>query len=112
MDNSDSEREEGMLSHLVVNVLDIRIIRPTNESHSMRRVAKVVVAIAVVVVLAFFFLAPVALWLNLGSPIAGQTMSVPVYRSLGCATVGIGDLYAPTWSGFSFGCKIPVPIPF
>ena len=77
----------------------------------MRRSRKVaVVVIAAVVVLAFF-LAPVVWWFNLGSPIAGEKMAIPVYRSLGCVTLGYGDIYAPGWFGFSFGCNISVPIP-
>ena len=67
-----------------------------------------VLGVAVVVAVALFFLAPVALWYDSGSPIAGQTVSVPVYRSLGCATFGIGVLYSPSWFGFVFGCQAPI----
>jgi hypothetical protein len=77
----------------------------------MRRRTKALgVALAVVLVGAFFF-APVILRVTYGSPIAIQKMSVPVYESLGCATIGYGVLYAPNWFGFSLGCKIPVPVP-
>lgn len=75
-----------------------------------RRTALFAGVAAVVVIV--FFLAPVVWWFNLGSPIAGERVSNPVYRSLGCATLGYGDLYAPSWFGFSLGCEIPVPIPF
>ncbi|MDG6923313.1 MAG: hypothetical protein JRN67_08490 [Nitrososphaerota archaeon] len=78
----------------------------------MRSSAKVAIAcIVIVVVLAIFFLAPVLFWFNSGPVIAGQTAKVPVYRSLGCATIGYGDLWAPNWFGFHLGCTIPVPIP-
>jgi hypothetical protein len=78
----------------------------------MRRSTKVAVA-GLIVVAAFFFLAPVAFWYNLGSPIAGRTMSVSIYRSLGCVTLGVGDLlvYSPSGFGFMFGCEIPGPLP-
>ena len=68
--------------------------------------------IAAVIVLAFFF-APVAFWFNErgGPAIVLEKVGPPVYRSLGCTTIGYGDLYAPGWFGFSFGCNIPVPIP-
>ncbi len=83
---------------------------PLPKNEGMKRIS-MVITIIVAVGLLVFFLAPVSLWFNSGSPIAGETMSVPVYRSLGCATVGFGDLYAPSWFGFSFGCSIPVPLP-
>jgi hypothetical protein len=74
----------------------------------LRRAALVlVVAVAILA----FFLAPVAFWHNLRAGPVGSTSSTPVYRSLGCATLGYGDLYAPGWFGFSLGCTIPVPIP-
>jgi len=79
----------------------------------VRRSRKVaVVVIAAVMVLAFFF-APIAFWLNeRGAPaFVVEGAGSPVYRSLGCITIGYGDLYAPGWFGFSFGCDIPVPIP-
>jgi len=77
----------------------------------MRRAVEAAgIGTAAVVVLAFFFLAPVVFWFNEYPPIVGQRTpanAMPVYRSLGCATVGIGDLYAPSWFGFSFGCQPP-----
>lgn len=77
--------------------------RPTNK-------AAMTVAVAVVLIL-FFLLAPVAFWHNEGPPIAGASVHVsqiPIYRSLGCATVGVGDLYAPTWFGLKMGCRPPI----
>jgi hypothetical protein len=66
--------------------------------------------VAVVIVLVFLF-APVAFWFTMRAGPVGYESATPVYRSLGCATIGYGDLYAPGWFGFSFGCEIPVPIP-
>ncbi len=77
----------------------------------MRRTTKVAVVGVTVAAALLFFFGPVSLWFNGGSPVAGQSVSVPVYRSLGCATVGFGDLYAPSWFGFSFGCELPVFLP-
>jgi len=78
----------------------------------MRRNTKVAVVVIVVVLASLaFFLAPIAFWFNSGSPIAGESAKMSVYRSLGCVTVGLGDLYSPNWFGFSFGCQIPVPMP-
>ena len=74
----------------------------------MKRRTVALAGIAVVVVVAFFFLAPIAFWYNSGSPMAGQIVSLPVYRSLGCATLGMGVLYSPSWFGFMFGCQAPV----
>jgi hypothetical protein len=68
-----------------------------------------VVGIVVVLASLAFFLAPVNLWFNSGSRVAGQMFNIPVYRSLGCATVGFGDLYSPNWFGFRFGCNLPFP---
>jgi len=77
----------------------------------MGRSGKAAVALIATVVVLVFFLAPVTFWFNLRVGPAGYTQTVPVYRSLGCAVLGLGDLYAPEWFGFSFGCGIPVPIP-
>jgi len=77
----------------------------------MKSRTKVVVVVVAVVIVMAFFLAPVAFWFDLRAGPVGYTQTVPVYRSLGCATVGLGDLYAPRWFGFSLGCDIPVPIP-
>jgi hypothetical protein len=72
----------------------------------MRRVTKVAIAAVVsVALIAFFFFAPVFYWF------AFSTVSFlphqPVYRSLGCATVGFGDVYSPGYGGFIFGCALP-----
>ena len=57
----------------------------------MRRKAKIALgALAVVMVLAFFFLAPVVYWKNV-SPVNGGFW--PIYRSLGCASIGVGAAY-------------------
>lgn len=87
-----------------------RTNNPLTRNSPMRRVTKAVTVVVVIGLVAFFFFAPVVHWYSLGSPIAGQTADIPVYRSLGCAIVGLGDLYAPNWFGFSFGCNIPVPL--
>jgi tetrahydromethanopterin S-methyltransferase subunit D len=79
----------------------------------MRRIAKLAAAgLVVVVAVGFFFLAPMSFWYYQGGGPVGAEFHIPVYRSLGCATVGMGDLYSPGWFGFSFGCSIPVPVPF
>jgi len=78
----------------------------------MRQGTKVAIAgIALAGFVAFFFV-PVPLWHTYRFGPAGSQVSVNVYRSLGCSTVGFGVLYAPEWLGFSVGCAIPVPIPF
>jgi hypothetical protein len=74
----------------------------------MRRVAKVVTVSIVVIFTVFFFLAPVIFWFSDSSLVGNGN---PVYRSLGCATLGLGDEYAPNMFGFRFGCKSPVIIP-
>jgi|GEM_PF-2346689 hypothetical protein len=85
----------------------------------MRRVKKAaVVGIAVAIALVFF-LAPVSYWYTIpvgrivchqlgplegGCPVALFETTAPVYRSLGCQTMGIGVLYTrippPDWAGF------------
>jgi hypothetical protein len=78
----------------------------------LSRRAAVAVSLAVVVAAAVFFLAPVSFWFNEGPPFyTAHPVYTPVYRSLGCAALGVGDLYAPGWFGFSLGCGIPVPVP-
>ena len=78
----------------------------------MRRATKAAaVATGAVVVVAFFFLAPVVFWYDQQPPIEGQQVTAyaaPVYRSLGCAAVGVGDMYSPGWFGLSFGCRPPI----
>jgi hypothetical protein len=70
----------------------------------MRRATKAAIVGTVVIFAgAFFFLAPVSYAGYLGQPAAPK----PVYQSLGCSTVGFGDLYAPNMFGLSFGCQIP-----
>ena len=83
----------------------------------MQRLAKVVIAGAVfVALLAFFivfFFVPTMLWYNAtGDPIAtANPNSYPVYRSLGCATIGFGVIYSPGWFGVTFGCNIQSQFP-
>ncbi|MDV3278355.1 MAG: hypothetical protein LYZ69_07805 [Nitrososphaerales archaeon] len=81
----------------------------------MRRMRKVAaIGIVVIVVLAFFF-APVVFWFRAGPTFQPLPHPSPaytnVYRSLGCVTLGFGDLYASDWFGFVLGCQIPVPVP-
>ena len=78
----------------------------------MRRIAKAaLIGIGIVAAMAFF-LAPISYWFSVGPAFAGDSWRTPIYRSLGCATLGLGSLYAPDWFGFSLGCEIPVPVPF
>lgn len=75
----------------------------------MNRAAAGVVIVALVA--AFFFCAPVAFWYNAGGgPImAGHAPPYrPVYRSLGCAYLGFGDVYAPSSGGLRLGCSGPI----
>ncbi len=73
------------------------------------------------IVLTFFF-APLFFWTNARPPVPPAYfntpgLGLPVYRSLGCAILGYGDLYSPgavklggeryPAFGLSFGCKIP-----
>jgi hypothetical protein len=74
----------------------------------MRRVAKAAVVSIVIVFTLCFFLAPVVFWFG-DSSLPVNTN--PVYRSLGCATVGLGDEYAPGMFGFRFGCNSPIIFP-
>ena len=93
----------------------------------MKRNAKVaIICVVLAIALAFFFFAPVIYWTNVTPPVPpvyrtfGLVKTVPIYRSLGCAVVGYGDLYSPggvilndrfySSFGFSFGCKIPFPV--
>jgi sterol desaturase/sphingolipid hydroxylase (fatty acid hydroxylase superfamily) len=92
-------------------VLIDRTISSLAKKEPMRRITKAVIVVVVIGLVGFFFFAPVIYWYSLGSPVARQTADIPLYRSLGCATMGFGDLYAPNWFGFSFGCNIPVPLP-
>lgn len=68
----------------------------------------ILVTVVVVVIFAIFFLAPVLYWFN-ASPMVGGNL--PVYRSVGCRVVGIGDLYAPNWFGIRLGCHISPHLP-
>lgn len=67
-----------------------------------------IACVVIVVVLASFFFAPIVFWFSTGPeyqafPHPSQDIT-PVYRSLGCVTVGYGDTYAPGWFGLVFGC--------
>ena len=67
-----------------------------------------IAAIVVVASLAFFFLAPVVYWFSAGPEYQAyphpSLERTPVYRSLSCVTVGVGDIYGPGWFGLAFGC--------
>lgn len=95
-----------------LGVLAYRTIGPVAETKPMGRTTKAITIIVALGVLAFFLFAPVSFWFTETAGPVGYTSSVPVYRSFGCATIGYGDLYSPDWFGFSFGCSIPVPLPF
>jgi hypothetical protein len=69
----------------------------------MRKKAKTVLgAFAVVMVIAFFLLAPVVYWKNV-SPANGGFL--PIYRSLGCATIGVGAAYGTGVIGYQLSCN-------
>ncbi len=75
-----------------------------------RRTKALALGLVIVMVGAFFF-APVLFWFATGTPYTtglSAPLSIwPVYHSLGCYFFGVGDWYAPHWSGFGFGCQIP-----
>jgi hypothetical protein len=57
-----------------------------------------------VVAVAAFFLAPVEYYRNVGARAGAPD---PVYRSFGCATLGLGVLYGQGSFGLLLGCEIP-----
>lgn len=67
-------------------------------------------AVFVTLTVGTFFFAPVVFWYSeRGGPVqpgAGEHYS-PVFRSLGCAYVGYGDVYAPGLGGVKIGCSGP-----
>ncbi len=75
----------------------------------MRRRRALVVVIMIAVALLAFFLAPVAYWFSAGPEYQAyphpSMERTPVYRSLGCVTVGFGDTYGPGWFGLVIGCS-------
>ncbi|HEV2120537.1 MAG TPA: hypothetical protein VGS11_10620 [Candidatus Bathyarchaeia archaeon] len=77
----------------------------------MRRRTRALVVGLIIVAVGSFFFAPVVFWFASGSQYPAE-ISVPstvwpVYHSLGCYFTGVGDWYAPHWSGFGFGCQTP-----
>jgi hypothetical protein len=74
----------------------------------MRKRVKIALGATVVVIVIAFFFAPVLYWENISPTAVGNW---PIYRSLGCATLGIGALYGPNHGGaiigYHFGCKNP-----
>ena len=82
---------------------------PTKPMKGRTKVVALIIAFGLV---ALFFLAPVSFWFTIRGGPVGYTSSAPVYRSLSCVTLGIGDLYSPESFGFSFGCFIPISLPF
>lgn len=72
----------------------------------MRRAKKVVVVGIAVAIALVFFLAPVMFWTRVGATLPGMA---PVYRSLGCQILGVGDIYSPNSFGFRLGCDIREP---
>ncbi|HYB06678.1 MAG TPA: hypothetical protein VEB87_00825 [Nitrososphaerales archaeon] len=84
----------------------------------MRRRTKALAGVAALAVVAFFFLAPVMFWFNIGPAYATSHPNyIPVYRSAGCTVFGYGDMYSQilTENGYTFGlalgCQIPIPLP-
>jgi hypothetical protein len=67
------------------------------------------VAITVVILsgaVAFFLFAPVVYWFSYGPGLAMQNPPHwDVYRSLGCATIGWGDVYSV--QGLQLTCRAP-----
>jgi hypothetical protein len=66
-----------------------------------------VIGLAVIVLLAFFFI-PVILVASWRPPV--NTAPYPIYGSLGCVVMGLGDTYALNalnWQGLHFGCHVP-----
>ena len=57
---------------------------------------------------AAFFFAPVVYWFSTGPYYEAYSHpspnTTPVYRSLGCLTVGYGVSYGPGWFGLVVGC--------
>jgi hypothetical protein len=67
-----------------------------------------------VIAVVFFFLVPAFYWFSEPSAIVYYDTSLYVYRSLGCATIGIGTTYYPAntpgnYSGLQIGCKMVLP---
>jgi hypothetical protein len=84
----------------------------------MRRRTKAVVGVVALAVVAFFFLAPVMFWVNIGPAYATSNPHyIPVYRSASCAVFGYGDIYSQFLAanrytfGLALGCQIPIPLP-
>jgi hypothetical protein len=76
----------------------------------MKMVRKIAVACTVVaVVVLVFFFAPIVYWFSTGpyyQAFPHPSLDVtPVYRSLGCVTLGVGDSYGPDWFGLVVGCS-------
>ena len=69
------------------------------------------IALGIIIVLAFFFFAPILFFVSIGGWPAGTSTDTPIYRSLGCATIGLGVLYAPSWSYYHLGCTYTGPSP-
>jgi len=93
----------------------------------MKKITMIGIVVISIAVLSFLFLAPVLYWTSVPPPIPpayARTpgLQLPIYRSLGCAIFGYGDLFSPggvTLGGvyypafvFSFGCKIPYQVHF
>jgi len=86
----------------------------------MKRNTKVAIGVIIIAVGLFsFFFVPAFYWFSVGTAYATPNpVFQPFYRSLGCMTVGFGDMYStyfayadlPNWSGVQFGCSIP-PLP-
>ena len=79
----------------------------------MKRSSKVAVVSVAVIVGSVFFLVPLSYWYTQDCGtigfVCGVTGSHPVYRSLGCAAVGVGTLYSPDWFGPRLGCRVFPP---
>jgi hypothetical protein len=75
----------------------------------MMRRTKAIVGLAVVVAVTFFFFVPVFYWFTFG-PGVWYTQSPPhwnVYGSLGCITLGWGDIWS-SQNGLQLNCEVPI----
>ena len=87
---------------------EVALIAAPLLSFAMRLAAKAAICFTVTIVLAIFFMAPMAYQETATcSPLvcSVHTQSYLVFQSLGCKTIGIGTIYSPQWFGLGFGCN-------
>jgi hypothetical protein len=78
----------------------------------MRRATKAIVGVVVIGLVAFFFLAPIVYWFSFVPILPQQNPPhFDVYRSLGCVTIGWGDIYfGQGLQGLQLTCIQPISI--